>query len=511
MSGRPSDAIWLHFNRRNDLGPNKAECRNCKHVITGNAQRMRAHWQRHENEYPDVEQIPGPSSRKQPRISGYAVSTTKEQMQKFDDMVGEFFFANNIPFSAVESKQFVRLCENLRPGYKPPTRRGIGSEVLDRCHSRIVSDCSSVLHGKEVPMCLDGWTNASHDSIIASSIQNAGNVYIVETTDASGYSHTTENLTQLAEKHIEKAESVFGVKVSAIITDNAGNMNAMRNALREKHGLMEYGCGAHQLNLVAKDLVPNSVVSKVTEVAKFFRNCHLPQSWLQELGANRAPMPSLVRWNSVEKLLSWYIEEWQKLKDALKCLKPVSVALNKMQSDSIEIATGFEVWKDLLSTFREMGSEGREWLEVVERRYENSVPPLWCLANVLHPNFVGKKLTTKEWKSAKDCFVKMYPDDVPEFIHFIGSFKDQYNNEYEQSGCPVVADFIKSQVLTGELSVKLGNVSEKILNLPPSSAGIERVFSSLGYVHSDVRNRLGQEKAAKLAFVLRALKKEHYF
>ena len=74
-----------------------------------------------------------------------------------------------------------------------------------------------------------------------------------------------------------------------------------------------------------------------------------------------------------------------------------------------------------------------------------------------------------------------------------------------------MADFIKSQVLTGELSVKLGNVSEKILNLPPSSAGIERVFSSLGYVHSDVRNRLGQEKAAKLAFVLRALKKEHYF
>ena len=243
MSGRPSDAIWLHFNRRNDLGPNKAECRNCKHVITGNAQRMRAHWQRHENEYPEMS----------------------------------------------------------------------------------------------------------------------------------------------------------------------------------------------------------------------------------------------------------------------------SVALNKMQSDSIEIATGFEVWKDLLSTFREMGSEGREWLEVVERRYENSVPPLWCLANVLHPNFVGKKLTTKEWKSAKDCFVKMYPDDVPEFIHFIVSFKDQYNNEYEQSGCPVVADFIKSQVLTGELSVKLGNVSEKILNLPPSSAGIERVFSSLGYVHSDVRNRLGQEKAAKLAFVLRALKKEHYF
>ena len=51
----------------------------------------------------------------------------------------------------------------------------------------------------------------------------------------------------------------------------------------------------------------------------------------------------------------------------------------------------------------------------------------------------------------------------------------------------------------------------KVLGLPPSSVGIELVFSSLGFVHSDVGNRLRQEKAAKLAFFLQALKKEHHF
>ena len=45
---------------------------------------------------------------------------------------------------------------------------------------------------------------------------------------------------------------------------------------------------------------------------------------------------------------------------------------------------------------------------------------------------------------------------------------------------------------------KIGKLALKLYALPPSSAGIEPVFSTLGYVHSDIRNRLGQEKAAKL-------------
>lgn len=36
-----------------------------------------------------------------------------------------------------------------------------------------------------------------------------------------------------------------------------------------------------------------------------------------------------------------------------------------------------------------------------------------------------------------------------------------------------------------------------------SSADIERVFSSYGLVHSDIRNRLGNDKAAKLVFLFK--------
>lgn len=43
---------------------------------------------------------------------------------------------------------------------------------------------------------------------------------------------------------------------------------------------------------------------------------------------------------------------------------------------------------------------------------------------------------------------------------------------------------------------------------PASSAGIERWFSTVGFIWSKVRNRLGVEKAKKLATIYRALRPE---
>ena len=38
------------------------------------------------------------------------------------------------------------------------------------------------------------------------------------------------------------------------------------------------------------------------------------------------------------------------------------------------------------------------------------------------------------------------------------------------------------------------------LSAVASSAGIEKIFSTYGFVHSDVRNNLGNDKAGKLVF-----------
>ena len=48
-------------------------------------------------------------------------------------------------------------------------------------------------------------------------------------------------------------------------------------------------------------------------------------------------------------------------------------------------------------------------------------------------------------------------------------------------------------------------VEERFLTAVASSAGVERIFPTFGYIHSNIRNRLGIAKAAKLVFIYRML------
>ena len=63
----------------------------------------------------------------------------------------------------------------------------------------------------------------------------------------------------------------------------------------------------------------------------------------------------------------------------------------------------------------------------------------------------------------------------------------------------------KSQEILGNLEKELVELAVTLISIAPSSAGLERVFSSMGFVHSDLRNRLAPEKVGKLAFCLRVL------
>ena len=48
-------------------------------------------------------------------------------------------------------------------------------------------------------------------------------------------------------------------------------------------------------------------------------------------------------------------------------------------------------------------------------------------------------------------------------------------------------------------------MAESLMSAVSSSAGVERVFSTFGLVHSKIRNRLGTEKAGKLVFIFKLL------
>ena len=287
------DAIWEHFER---LPSNKSKCRVCGHEAAANPERMKKHHAKHA----DSENRPPPA--KQPRITDFTVSTSKDDKNKFDILVGRFFFENNIAFNIVESTSFKELCHALHPGYKPPNRKILGNEILDTVHTQLESKCSKKLNGKEVTLCIDGWSNTCNDP----------------------------------------------------------------------------------MNLLAGDLVPTSIL----------HTC------------------------------------------------------------------------------------------------------------------AGRRLTPKELKDAKKLVEEKYTSLLPVYVDFVAEGKTVFmENWAPASGCKV-ENFIKLSRDEQEISQGLAELMITMLKLIPSTAGLERVFSTMGFVHSDLRNRLGSEKVTKLAFCLRSLKSQ---
>ncbi len=61
---------------------------------------------------------------------------------------------------------------------------------------------------------------------------------------------------------------------------------------------------------------------------------------------------------------------------------------------------------------------------------------------------------------------------------------------------------MKSQIALPKYSPQLSEILLILRALTPSSAGVERVFSTMGHIRSGTRNRLSTLKATKLIFVL---------
>ena len=97
--------------------------------MVGNAKRMRQHFGNHD---PDWEQSPGAPNY--PRITNFTVYTSKADQDKFD-LNEANFFANNLTFRAVESREFRELCQALHPEYKPPTRKRLAGDPLEAGYS----------------------------------------------------------------------------------------------------------------------------------------------------------------------------------------------------------------------------------------------------------------------------------------------------------------------------------------------------------------------------------------
>ena len=440
--------------------------------------------------------------------------------------------ATGSAFRSVENKQFENMVQLLRPGTVLPTRQLVSGTLLDEIYDIEKAKVSSLVTGLEGTLLVDGWSDLTNHPVIGVAFVANGQCYLVTTVDTTGTPHTSENLADIVKEQKLECEATYNVKIGSLVCDNAANMVRMREILTNDIGIHVFGCGAHFLNLLAKDICQSketkTALSKVLEIVKYLRNTHSALAKLREKQLRKPPIPVETRWNSQQEMVKYFISNWMEIvciissllnrrdrlyqyvediqlkrvcMDMLEVLDPVASALDSMQKDSTTVSDSVVIWKHLLEKCP--GSHK----EFVVTRMNMAISPAVMAANVLDHRYQGSKLTSIEMTAAFDYIKNYSPGAFPQVMIYMAKeapfSSNLFGKDYENISA---TSWWKTGRRLG-FPDDLVNVALPLVAAASSSAGLERQFSTLGFTYGTLRAQLGVEKAGKIAFLYRELNK----
>ena len=130
--------------------------------------------------------------------------------------------------------------------------------------------------GRNVTLGIDGWSNLVNYPVLGILVETQ----LIDAIDTTGHPHTADYLTEVMDEAMKKVANELNAVVVGVVTDNASNMANMRQRLdgwtlfgvwfgspvgvsgdgKQTESINDttvftYGCQAHILNLIAKDLL----------------------------------------------------------------------------------------------------------------------------------------------------------------------------------------------------------------------------------------------------------------
>ena len=309
-------------------------------------------------------------------------------------------------------------------------------------------------------------------------------------------------------------------------------MQSMRSKLKSTNdSLTVYGCASHFLNLLGKDVTPSQVIIRVTEINKYFRNHHEPGALLaNQKGSIKPQLPVVTRWNSQLECIQTYLTNrpflliilahnedvietpianlinniglYREAKYLYDQLQPIAISLDKLQGDESNIADSCEEWLNLLELVQLSNHHTK-----IQQRFHQAITPIHYLANILHPKYMGQRLTCEQQEEARSILVDQNASLLPQLYQYQAKTAPFPTSLFTCTHSLKPTTWWRTvQASKNLVSDDLCNIAIKLLSLPASSASIERIFSNFGIIQTKLRNRLGLEKTAKLVACYRELR-----
>lgn len=463
---------------------------------------------------------------------------TSSDKNKMDLKISKFFFACNVPFNAIESKYFKDIFADHLPLYETPSRRQLSGTLLNTIHKEQQAlNAKQCVEGDFTALLIDGWKNsAANRKYAAVMVQNNRHKIFLDSFDITNEGENAITLLKVIETCVNLAKERYGLEVVAVVTDNVNVMTSMGR----RCGLMSSTCNSHTANLLVKDIIEShgkgtsysapNVLDDVREIQTEFKRSAL-ESKLISLGGSKPKLPCNTRWGSqrgacvsmqanllkmkqiaaeatgtgirdekdkVKPTISALLfkEELQNsIETLLELLNPVSDLIDKCQQGNFSIADSTEVWIDLIADASYSSVELYGF--ATERCVQINVFNKFAItANYLHVVFQGSKLSCDQIKQVDDFLIKeLDGDGLNALVEFQRKDRGIFSTLLKKTTDPIVFWQLAKRK---DSCASLANLAIKLLNIPASTAQIERVFSNWADIHSKKRNRLSEERSKKL-------------
>ncbi|CAB4419113.1 unnamed protein product [Rhizophagus irregularis] len=469
----------------------------------------------------------------------------------------EFLFlrmivSNGLPFTFLENEDTQAVFNFILPGLSLPNRKAISGRVLKKCANTLKKNITDIAKKDidGVTATFDGWTNVKAEHIWeVVLLTSQGQSLIWGAHDISGEFSRTENVIQHI-KNLMLETNNEGINIKAFISDSAGEYTAARKQLRREYlNKVFLPCMAHQMNLVFGDIFKESVHYKRTsaEAVRIVSYFHKSPYFTGNLRDEQTRIynktvsllsPGDTRWNSYYfcfhsilktkvalKFISAKFNEhrsnvirtngipnvipnntskknnnerklpddiadiindndfWLTLVELQNLLYPLCGFLNKLQKDTASLYEVIHCFAYVTKIFNEHTDSNfsEKMVERMEKRWKQWEQPLLILSMVLHPSYKVSRFRTSTPNLS--------------MVH-LGKCLDPYDDD---SFAQFKGQLVTFWEFTSGIGPELAKVAIRIHGICVNSASVERLWSSMGYLHTNQRNRLKPKKVLEMA------------
>ncbi|GBC05804.1 hypothetical protein RclHR1_06430005 [Rhizophagus clarus] len=419
------------------------------------------------------------------KIESFVDRMSEEEQEDLEFQLAQALYSAGVPFSFVDNPLVIQFFQHLRPAFKLPNRKKLADDLLDDVYDEVKAQADEqISKAKSLCMVSDGEE-----------------------------SHTGE---WIANQIIQQMEIIGTHKFSSVITDTASVMKAAWKRIEEKYShIVCLGCNSHIINLLIGDILKideiKDIVNNGKMIVNYFKShiqaaAKLKRIQIENYNKEIAlVLPTLTRWGTHLSCFQSLLKSKIALEQVLMDPK-IRQKINR-ESDTSTLSTVYSHFNKLINKISELSCEFSEYIQqLIHKRWEYSYHPVMMAAYMLDPRFL---------EESEDADIEAI--GYAEFTEFTNRRFGQEESVklfaelvvFRQKNSPYDNEtiWLSSSVLSPSIwwqswpKSELQQLAIKILSIPTSSAAAERNFSTFGFIHNKICNRLQNDRVKKLVFI----------